>query len=296
MHRIEFIRNHAFLLDDAILRRIYSILNSAFEPMATNFFIEVSLASKKRLSFTSLESLLDQDNALADPVVMLTIRNEKEDSEKEFRVSFWSEMFPHLAGSSVIVQSKDKRWAASLAAEIDEQLTRTKLTGIPYTARQSLKARNWMTTLLIPIMLIITVALSAASLFSEATAQRERQQLLAIAKESITPESKIDFIFKAQKQYLEEKSKYSSSIGFATQKIDANLFIGLLPIIVTASLLWYVLTKCYPPAIFSWGDMQKHYASLIERRKSLWSIIFTVIVLGFLVNLSSPIISNWIGV
>jgi len=46
-----------------------------------------------------------------------------------------------------------------------------------------------------------------------------------------------------------------------------------------------MIAACYPWAVFVWGDIEQHYTALLARRKSLWTVIVSALIIGVLTNL-----------
>lgn len=296
MHHIEFSRSQSFLLEDSNLQRMLGIVHDSFDRCTYRLSFSVMLVSEKKLQFDSADDLLRHDNTLADPIQHVRIQAVGDDDSTSCEIFFYGEKEPHLSGIAVNVKSKEQRWAASLSAQLEEQVARIKMPGVIYQLRQSIRLRNLLTGLLIPLVL----TMSASSFFIEFSklsgAQEERREILRLAESAKTQEEKVDFLVKAQIAVLREKNPDSFSSAIKVPSVDAKLAIGLLPVLLSLLLLWYLIKYCYPPAIYSWGDSGKQFQRLLERRKNLWSILITVIALGFLVNFSSPIISGWLGV
>lgn len=296
MPRIEFTRNQAFILEDSNLQRMLDIVHASFGQSPYEIAFSVTLSGGKSLQFSSASDLLKHDNTVADPVHHLKVIAAGSSTTSSCTIFFFGERHPNLSGINVEVKSDEQRWANSLAAELEEQIERIKMPGILYQLRQSVVFRNLLTTLLIPLVF----AASTLGLFMDHSklsgALDERRALLQLSEAAKSIEEKVDFLVRAQVSALREKGSATIASAIKVPKLDAKLAVGLLPILISLALAWYLLRYCYPPAVFSWGDSGKHFQRLTERRKNLWSIVITVIVLGFLVNLSSPIISSWLGV
>lgn len=296
MHRIEFTRSQAFLLEDSNLQRMLGIVHGWFAQVPYGLAFSVTLISGKKLHFDSVDDLLQHDNTVLDPIHHLKIQATAQDKSSACSIFLYGEKQPYLSGVTVKVESQEQRRATSLSAELEEQVERIKMPGLIYQLRQWVRLRNLATILLIPL----AMAGSAIGFFLNFSrlsgTQEERREIIRLAEAARTQDEKIDILLKTQLAILREKDPDSFSFSFRFPSVDAKLVLGLLPVLLSLLLLWYLLKYRYPPAVFSWGDSGKRYQRLLERRKNLWSVIVTVIVLGFLVNLSSPVISSWLGV
>jgi len=271
------------------------IIHAAFSQTPYALEFDAQLVSEKKLKFDSIEDLLRHDNTLADPIHHLVITATGKDEASSCELFFYGEKEPHLSGIAVKVESNEQRWASSLAAEIEEQVERIRMPGVIYQLRQSVGFRNLWASLLIPLAVVGMTAGMFADLFKWSNVNEERRSLIQLAETAKTTDEKIDFLMKAQVSTLREKRGENLSAALTLPKVNARFAIGLLPVLVSLGLLWYLFRHCYPPAVFAWGDSGKQFQRLIERRKNIWSILVTVIILGFLVNLSSPVISAWLG-
>jgi hypothetical protein len=272
------------------------IVHASFSQDAYELSFSVVLATGKKLQFDSADDLLRHDNTVADPINHLRIQATDSRKSSSCSIFFYGEKQPHLSGVTVKVESEQQRWATSLSAELEEQVERIKMPGLFYRLRQSVGVRNLLTTLLIPIALSAFTIGAFIDLSKISGTQEERREILRLAEAAKSQDEKIDVLVKAQVAALREKSPDSFSSSIRLPSVDAKFVVGLLPVLISLLLLWYLISWCYPPAVFSWGDSGKQFQRLLERRKNLWSILVTVIVLGFLVNVSSPVISSWLGV
>jgi hypothetical protein len=295
MHRIELTKNQAFLLEESNLQRILGIVHSSFGKIQYKLHFSVTLKSEKEIRFDSAEDVLRHDNTVADGIHHLVINAKSDATESRCVIFFFGEKKPHVSGIQITVESDEQRWASALAAELEEQIERLNIPGVVYRMRQSVRLRNVLSSLLIPIILISLVITSLLDRSKLSVDREEKRALVRLADAAKTTDEKLDFLFKAQVAALHKGSPDASSLAFQAPKLDAKIVMGLLPLLVVCVVIWYIFRNCYPPAIFAWGDTGKNYQRLLERRKNLWSIVFTVILLGFLVNISSPVVSNWLG-
>lgn len=296
MHRIEFTRSQAFLLEDSNLQRMLGIVHGYYGQDSYQLTFSVVLSGGKKLKFDSVDDLLRHDNTVADSIHQLRIQAVNSEESLKCEIFFYGKEQSHLSGITINVESNEQRTATSLSAELEEQVERIKMPGIVYQLRQLMSFKNILTTLLLSISILLSVMPAVIDFSKASETQEEAREILRLAESAKTQDAKIDILFRAQIADLQRKNPKSFSSEIKLPSIDVKWAIGLLPLVVCLVLLWYLVNYCYPPAIFSWGDSGKQFQQLIELRKNLWSVLFTVIVLGFLVNVSSPIISGWLGV
>lgn len=298
MHRIEFARRQAFLLEDSNLQRMLGIIHASFGQNTYGLSFSVDLKSGKRLNFDSVDDLLRHDNTVADPIRDLQIRALNRDIGSSCLISFDGDAGAHATSVLVRVESEEQRWATSLSAELEEQVERIKMPGLFYQLRKASSRSGlrfyqfWM----LLVSCLFTVFLIVVESPRISNVQEERIELLRRAETAKTSDEKIDVLLRAQTAELRSALEMSDLPTLKFPSVSAKHAIGILPILFSLALLWYLFKYCYPFAVFSWGDSGKHFLSLLERRKSIWSILFTVMALGILVNVSSPVISHWLGI
>jgi hypothetical protein len=64
-----------------------------------------------------------------------------------------------------------------------------------------------------------------------------------------------------------------------------QLLLVLLPLAIILGSFVYLLAKCYPPAVFVWGDAKDWYATLLQRRQQVWYVIILGLVIGLVANM-----------
>jgi hypothetical protein len=64
-----------------------------------------------------------------------------------------------------------------------------------------------------------------------------------------------------------------------------------LALVICSAVLGFT---CYPSAVFLWGDVNDRYASLVNRRKILWGVIISLIVVGVLSKFLYEAIALWL--
>jgi hypothetical protein len=80
--------------------------------------------------------------------------------------------------------------------------------------------------------------------------------------------------------------------SISPNQLTRTLFLAVPLIVVFACVL--LLVKCYPSAVFLWGDEVERYANTVQRRKILWNIIVGVAVVGVLSKFLFEGLSYWL--
>ena len=60
-------------------------------------------------------------------------------------------------------------------------------------------------------------------------------------------------------------------------------FVGI-PLLIILACAGYLVVKCYPRAVFLWGDEVERYNKMLQTRRIVWNVIIGVIVVGVLSN------------
>lgn len=99
------------------------------------------------------------------------------------------------------------------------------------------------------------------------------------AREATTTNEKVEFLFELQSRQLERitSRQRTDVIHIGPLLTWKNSFI-ILPLLITLICIGYLGERCYPAAVFLWGDYEEHYNKILSRRKTIWNVI--VISLG----------------
>jgi len=57
------------------------------------------------------------------------------------------------------------------------------------------------------------------------------------------------------------------------------------PFLIMLTALGYLYLRCYPGAIFLWGDAEEWYTAILNKRKFIWSTIVVALILGIVLDL-----------
>jgi hypothetical protein len=64
-----------------------------------------------------------------------------------------------------------------------------------------------------------------------------------------------------------------------------RLMLVLLPVLIISASLIYLITTCYPMAVFDWGDAKEWYEQLFNRRQQVWYVVIFGLLIGLVVNM-----------
>jgi hypothetical protein len=276
------IRNHfsaAFVLDKAKLTRIAAILSNRFERsgQAVHRDFEIGLSNGRTLSLSELDEVFALDNALKNPITSLTLTMDNphtSDPRIAARVSFDDARSDNI---SLGVRSTDPRVAQELFAELEEQVERTIL---PQRMPKLFGDPSWI---------LMTVAVGALFLLINSmrriVSQKEDEVRKLLIPPTGTPtlDEKVTFIY--EYTLRETKKVVGADVHLFPDLFTlTNLFLAL-PVLLIAGCIAYMVLYCYPKIVFAWGDWEDHYARLISRRKTLWTIIILSLIVGVVSSL-----------
>ncbi|WP_089679881.1 hypothetical protein [Catalinimonas alkaloidigena] len=276
--------SNSFVLDKSKAVRINDIIETNFkkagiDSIKTEF--KLILSNEKELTFDKFSNIFQIDNGRKNKAEKLKLNWSGNDNEVLV-------YFSDKPAVRVDVTGTDLDWTNELFAEIDEQIERTKV----FSLIHKIKSDNFfklisllMISFVFPLMLVVTKNDTKEKLNITAT---DRSALTEIAKNTKTVEEKINFLFETQLKILDINIKNETPDAFldnlSTYFLDWRTYMIIIPIIAILGILWYLLTQCYPVAVFDWGDMAEEYRKIVERRKLLWNIVIGSIVIGILTN------------
>jgi len=300
----------AFVLDKGKLERILEIIEQRLSEIDDSFKprFDVRLSNGKQIYVTSTEELLGLDNVVKNPISSLTIqvgsdllqrsRNEEVRGKGYLtcNISFDRSKRMNIA---LIVQSEDESRASRCFAELEEQVERTL-------------SKNWLEKFsignIIGTLFIATIMIAlAALLFSIGGPSRESSGYMLTKDDfaeferrmnDVKSESdKVAFLFDLEKQQLQrslEKQNRNFFINPRSILSWKNVFI-ILPFVVILCCVGYLRDRCYPHAVFLWGDYESHYNKLLSIRRTVWQVVIGSLLIGILGNLFVFGLSSKIG-
>jgi hypothetical protein len=186
---------------------------------------------------------------------------------------------------AISVRSDDASWASRTLSEVEEQVERTLQ---PYVQ---------------PLLLVIGICAFLALAFLFAVPDRrddsrtmwlhssdlERVDALVREQRIITEQELRKVVTWQLRNVLKNEQPQQSTVKGGTRQL---LFISIpLATVVVCALV--LLLTCYPPAVFLWGDEVGRYASMLQRRNFLWSVIIAVPFVGLLSNLFYAGVVPW---
>ena len=290
--------SESFVLDNGKLSRILDIIESKFgeKQLATKFEYEMVLSRGKSIKLQEKHDVLSQDNAVKNHVSSFQIEAAPDQNLTEPRCEVrFDDSYGNNISLSVI--SDDAKWGDQLFAEIEEQLERTFMTGLMYRIkfRGSLGALELVANILgvLAASLAIAFFLILPSSFSSDNNQPEILDLLNVAEAADSTEEKIDFLVQFARMELEDRlpnvesaeqsDSLVSSINF--DWLNLRTFFLILPLMILLGSLLYLYQSCYPHVVFLWGDYESHYSEILNRRRTMWTVVIFALLMGIVSSL-----------
>ena len=109
-------------------------------------------------------------------------------------------------------------------------------------------------------------------------------KLIQLSKNVQTTEEKIDFLYQYRKLSLEARMRLARP-DFIGLFSNLRLYAIAVPILAILAMFIYMIKTCYPYYVYSWGDWEEYYEKLIERRKTIWTVIILAFVVGIISNI-----------
>lgn len=250
----------------------------------------IELKDGKQLFLDDVEVLLEHDNTVANPICELSIEAlHPTDSDVWCRVQMKA---PRDRGSTIytVVQGSDASWCSRLSDQLEEQIERISLRGGLYKLIQFFRDSGFLL-----LFFLAPVVLLVFGILSNQSQSNRMQELVDQARAATTQEQKLDALI-ALGTFSVEHGESKGRISFKLPTLGAASMLVILPGVILLALVWYAIRYCYPKGVFVWGDWAEYYKQLLDRRRTIWNVVFIALVLAVVANLSSGVIARWLGV
>ncbi|MFL6283088.1 MAG: hypothetical protein ACJ74Q_08080 [Pyrinomonadaceae bacterium] len=298
--------NSAFIVEKSKVNRLIGIVQEKLNEfgLQTSEQFEAHLSGHKTFETNSLAEIFELDNSHRNRIKQLTVKCAVNAlgatiPEHQVRIDFDGELPTDI---SITIESQNTKWAMDTMSVAEEQVERTLQRGFMYKIRR----------LDIPILIALLAVLFSIglplvlSLFSRSGDSTEQplttsspmntmwltesdlKELEAKLRDNqaLTNDQAADVLTRQLKNILaEQKSKEQKArLSSASVFRDWRLLLLISPIIIILIAFIY-LTRCYPPAVFLWGDAEEWYQILVNRRRNIWSLIIGAMLIGIISNL-----------
>ena len=259
---------------------------------------EIILQDGKKLSVPDIENILSQDNTVKNPIMVLAIKYEGSNGDSNSQC----ELVYRKKRSNIFleIKSKNERWAKELFAEVEEQIERTILSGSIYFFKREGFSDNVAVFLGIIMAFILFAAIILIPTPKKSTfflSESNVKELLTLSQNANSTDEKINLLYESHVSQLNNLSSKSTteSLIDSIKNINLQTVFILIPLVVILVVSGYIVKYCYPCPIFLWGDHETYYNSIINRRRTLWNVIVSALVIGILGNIFAIGFSQYIS-
>lgn len=244
---------------------------------------EVFLSEERREKMTNVGDVVKLDNSRRSKIQRLLITccastGGEARPEHEIQVDFDGRSIGKTK-ITVSIKSDDAGWSSRALSEVEEQLERTSLGEGP---SRVVLACLFFGLLGVLAFLLLSSFAGLNSGFRDADAMwlrlRDVGRIEQILKQERTiTDEEMREIATMQLRNVIEANRESQPTGWTRQKA----FIGV-PLLVVLGCVIYLAVRCYPTAVFLWGDEIERNAKLLQTRRILWGLIIGGIGFGLL--------------
>jgi hypothetical protein len=272
-----------FLLEKTKLDRILDVIHGRLgehQDTTKRDDFEVSLSGQRREEMTSVNDVLKLDNSRKSKIqrLLITCCASSEGAarpEHEIQVDFDGRTIANNKTKVIVsVRSGDAGWSDRALSEVEEQVERTSLQDVPHRVALSVLAVSVAVVLL--LMLAFSVrsgrpAIDSAGAMWLRTSDLDRVEQILKQGRTITDEEIREINTMQLRNVLEEQRSKPDFSGWSRQKT----FIGV-PLLAVLACAFYLACRCYPSAVFLWGDEVERYNRMLQTRRILWGIIIAL--------------------
>jgi hypothetical protein len=296
----------SFLLEPTKLNRLVGKIHERLADhanSASHDSFEVFLTGSRREEMTKADDVLALDNSRKHRIERLVISCSASTPnavrpEHEVQIDFG---YPKVGSTppnsnaklvAISVRSDAGAWASRTLSEVEEQVERTWI-------HHSRPVGSLIVLIvLLPVMLILLtfplIPLRFADIPGAPTlwlknSDVDRIEAMLRDRPTLTDEN-LREIATMQLRNVFELPRVSRSIP--ANRATRILFLVVPLLVVFACLL--ILVRCYPSAVFLWGDEVERYAKTVQRRKIIWNLIVGLTVVGVLSKFIFEGLSYWL--
>jgi hypothetical protein len=303
MVSIEKAYKGAFVLDRSKMTRLVSVINESFRETNVQCMVgyEAHIGAAKIIKMSAIDEVFDLDNSKRNHIRRLTIEASSDTAESvagEYycKIDFNGSETP--ADVTVIVKSVDTGWGYELMSLLEEQVERTLQHSVVHrfkgsTSFELLVSLLTVAGLLIAVMTLLIPGSRAKqdTMWLTQTDISELQKALDDSSFITEPQMWMADLYKRQIRNLSApaESTFQKWVG------DWRLLFIIAPALIILAVFIYLFSKCYPFAVFLWGDCEEWYEAILERRKMLWTVVVISMVIGVISNMFVFGLSAFIG-
>jgi hypothetical protein len=284
----------AFLLEPTKLRRLIEIVHERLGDQrhtASRDSFEVFMSASHREDMTNVDDVLALDNSSKRKIQRLVFVSSATVAgaaapDREVQVDFAS---PRVVTSiqkivAISVRSDDGVWASATLSAVEEQVERTWLARtqpvlilIVMAALLIFVLLSWLLSISLPGQTTFERQANLSSLWLQGPDLDRVEQLVA-QQRTLTDDELREIATRQLRNFVRAERPPQST----SQKSWQTWWFIIFPMVVVLGCVIFLLVKCYPTAVFLWGDEEGRFATAMRQRKVLWGVIGGVVGVGLL--------------
>jgi hypothetical protein len=285
-----------FLLEKTKLDRILDVIHGRLgehQDTTKRDDFEVFLSGQRREEMTSVDDVLKLDNSRKSKIqrLLITCRASTEGEtrpEHEIQVDFDARNISNSKTKvTVSVKSDDAGWSDRALSEVEEQVERTSLEDGP---SRVVMACLFFGVVGILVFLLLSSFAALGSGHGDTMWLRvrdvDRVEQILKQQRTITDEEMREIETRQLRNFV-EAYKQSQPSGWTSQKAYVAV-----PLLAVLGCVLYLAGRCYPSAVFLWGDVVERHTKMLRTRRILWNIIIALVIGGLSKFLYSGLVSG----
>jgi hypothetical protein len=282
-----------FLLEKSKLTRLLEAVKARFEQAAlpAHLLFQVQLRGQKLIQTASLDEVLAIDNSSKSRIEDLYVTcgdTETSDTPRNHIITVDFDGSPP-ASIEVGVRGKDSAWVNETFAAIEEQVERT----LQRSVLTRLSYSKALTSALLVGVFLAGIAIYVDLMYSHAPTKltnnmwltdqdlKELEPQLSNGN-NLSADKTADILSRQIRNVAKVRKEPPAIVPMLVQR--RTIFV-LGPCLLVLTALGYLYFKCYPFAVFLWGDAEDWYKEIVTRRNIIWTGILIALAVGVLGNL-----------
>ena len=284
--------NSPFIVEKSKLKRLIEVLDAKFTENGTSlkFEFEAHLSGQKVIETACVEEVLALDNSKRNRVERLVMNCagtvEAEEVKRGLLIDFDGRT---SATIYLAVRADNAAWAGEVFRVAEEQVERTlERSTMNLLSHNRASLSVFFSFALVLFMIVLFAGTSGNMVPSRLTntmwlTEQDLKALEPLQSDPTLAREKAGEILSRQIRNVTLYRQQRSSI--LAWVIQWRFIVGITPPLFILAAFGYLYFKCYPNAVFLWGDAEAWYESLKQRRKAIWSGIIVAFGIGVLASL-----------
>jgi len=289
-----------FVLEKSKLRRLIEAIESKLKEngRTPEFDFEAHLHGQKVVETASIDEILALDNSKRNRVERLVFSCTTSDPNTKTVDRGSTVEFDGRARTQIYfaVKGDNAGWVGETFRTVEEQVERTLVQSIMNRLSHRRFSEFYLASLALVLLMIVLVFTLTTDLMPARLTNamwltnQDLKELGTIQSDPALAREKAGEVLSHQIHNLAvARQQRYSIIARATQWRSILLII---PSVLILAALAYLYFRCYPSAVFLWGDAEEWYKSLQQRRRFIWTAVVAAFVIGVLANLFVVALAN----